>query len=737
MRLLGSNLLPFSVAQLPATWNTGIEVEAYFFEGNIPDDLSQYFLDQRKLIADSVAVSRIVLQPTSDGLMFHQAYSHGVKAVAGSVYDPKLGVTIHYPKNIIPRRTTASSSAMDIDAAYAVDLMTGNKKLKQHLSLSLFPGFPINAVRTLTDFVGNTNGQIATVCDLVFDRLITFDAALSDTPDKSVAGALNIIAQSSTAGSTTIGTNSALTVPINVATNAATTPITTDILRIGGTANARRTLPVSIGDKSTAPVTKNIGHAILVIPDSNNGALAVGNYDIRLMATKVGVKGSGELIEVESLSVSSGEFVEVIQVRTATTTYIPDGSALDWIDPNATFALDASRFSSVPVTDYLGVPFTNSGWVANPDGSITSVLNSAITIPAANFTLDITKAFYIEFDYKQDDISTHAEMNMLQIHTSYTDRFILSFDRSNETGFCIWNNQQGTVISRGWANYSKLLSKEFVKFRYEYNGNSVHSVYIDDVLVDQFTHSNKACSIPNAQIRGPYGSDAYPKATIRNYQMVQGKKSNPGVTIDSSGIYTLQNVSTGESNNVYVEKVGAEEYMLIANWTSSGTADRSWRDMTQKGFNFVPYNELNDPERPAWPTPVLNNSDKWMFTSDCAGWVSRYGAYLIANTFDSSKTQIAVGEAIPVNTPLGNKNIYSGSSAWSQVTAMTDPIRLWTHPDNSGPCGGAGIIGTDKICPIISASWGQVASSWHTDQTGTKRMYLKLDYTTFKVTAKK
>lgn len=525
MRLLGSNLLPFSVAQLPATWSTGIEVEAYFFEGNIPDDLSQYFLDQRKLIENSVAVSRIVLQPTTEGLMFHQAYSHGVKAVAGSVYDPKLGVTIHYPKNIIPRRTTASSSAMDIDAAYAVDLMTGNKKLKQHLSLSLFPGFPINAVRTLSDFIGNTSGQFATVCDLVFDGLKVFDGALSDTPDKSVQTVLTIAAQGSAEGSTTIGTSSALSVPANVATNAATTPISSDIIRCTGTSATRRLLPVSIGDKSTTPVTKNIGHAILVIPDSNNGALAVGNYDIRLMATKVGVKGSGELIEVESLSVSTGEFVEVIQVRTAISTYIPDGSELDWISMNALFAFNSSRFSSSPSTDFKGVPFTFSQVTMQPDKSIKLLKGSNINIAAANMTFDPTQSFWIEVEYRQDDISSLAETVLYGRYKSFDDRIVIAIDRSNETGLVIWNNAQPAKIARPLSAYAALLSTSFVKLLYEYDADTfTHRISVNGKVVDTFTYKVLAVSSYGTYFSGGYGAAVVPACYWRNYQLVTGKK---------------------------------------------------------------------------------------------------------------------------------------------------------------------------------------------------------------------
>lgn len=526
MRLLGSNLLPFSVAQLPATWSTGIEVEAYFFEGDMPADPTQYFLDQRKLIADCVAASRIVLLPTSDGLMFHQAYSHGIKAVAGSVYDPKLGVTVHYPNSIIPRRTTASSTTMDIDTAYAVDLMTGNKKLKQHLSLAMFPGFPINAVRTLTDYAGNTSGQIATVCDLIYDRLITFDAALADTPDKSVAGALTIAANSTTSGSSPSGTTAVLSVPVNVSTNLAPSTIITDNLRVTGSANIRRTLPVSVGDKSTTPVSKTIGHAILVIPDSNNGALAVGNYDIRLMVTKVGLKGSGEFIELDALTVSTGEFAEVVQVRTATAvgTTVPDTS---WINMGALFAFDSQRFSASPSTDYLGVPFSfNSNIVPQNDKSVAIKKGGKIDTSSA-LVFDHTQSFYISFDYRQTDISGLAELGLITKYTgNLSDRLAICIDRGNETGFVIWNNQQSAAITRPLSNYAALRSTEFVKFLYEYDGTTfLHKISVNGVVVDSFTYKLLPCTNSNPYISGGYSSVTAPDGYVRNYQLVQGKKS--------------------------------------------------------------------------------------------------------------------------------------------------------------------------------------------------------------------
>jgi len=526
MRLLGSNLLPFSVAQLPGTWSTGIEVEAYFFEGDMPSDLTAYFQDHRKLISDAVAASRIVLQPTTEGLAFMQAYSYGWKAIAGSVYDPKMGVTIHYPKSILPRRTTASSSALDVDTAYAVDLPTGNSKMKQHMSVGLYPGFPVGTLRQLSDFVGNTVSQIANVADLDFGRAITFDAALADSYDRSAAATLLIAAQG-TGGTTSAGSMTTLTVPANVDTNRAGGTINTDILRVTGNANSvRRVLPVTMGDVSTAKVSKTIGYAILLIPDSNFGSQSIGTYDIRFMATKVGAKNSGELIELESLTISTGEYAEVVQVRTSTELEPNNGLPL-WVDPNAKLALSASYFGASPSKDAFGTPFTFTGWPQQSDNAIKGTKGSSIAVEAANHTFDPTKSFTIQFDFKQDVTDRDCEFLILQTATSFNDRFIISLDQSNEKGLLIWNNQQSSKIQRAWSLYSVLRTTTFVKFKYVYDAKTAtHTISVNGNVIDSFVYAVLPITKTLLTVKGAYESTTSAIATIRNYQIIQAPSAS-------------------------------------------------------------------------------------------------------------------------------------------------------------------------------------------------------------------
>lgn len=729
MRLLGSNLLPFSVAQLPGTWSTGIEVEAYFFEGTIPSDLSQYFLDHRKLIADCVCASRIVLQPTVEGLLMLQQYTHGIKAVPGSVYDPKLGVTIHYPKNIIPRRTTASATAFDIDAAYATDLLTGNKKMKLHPSIGLFPGFPVSAAMQLTDYVGTMAAQTATVADLVFDSLITFDAVLADSPNKNAAASLQIITASTTSGATPSGTTVNLSVPANLATNAAPSAMTTDILRAVGNSSVRRCLPVSIGNKATAKVTKNIGYAILLITDSNSGALAAGNADIRMIAVKVGAKGSGELIELESLAVSTGEFPEVLQVRTAKT--LSTASVLPtWIDPNARLAFSGDNFTASPATDYLGNKVTYTGWPKQSDGSVKGTYGSSMNFPIS-LDIDFSKSFYMEFDYRQDDTSSNAELDLVNIHTTFTDRFILALDRSNETGLCLWNNQQGTKVARPFSYYTGLRTTSFVRVVYQYDADtSTHKFSINGTVVDSFVYKVLPYTKQPVQILGTYGGAALPVAYLRNFQMVQGKK----VDLLGSGVYEVLDLKTGETNNAYINNSdGGGAWMLIAAWQAINGNIRNFNQLMQKGFTVLPNDELLDPLFPCYPKTFMNNSEEWMFTSDRVGWVNLYGSYMYGKTFASGDINIGAGVPVPVTTPLGAKNVYGRQSGWSGATPLNSNFGLWTHPNNTGPCGGSNVVGSDKICPC-AGNWGSPEN--HCDSTGTKRLYLRINSSDFKLIRK-
>lgn len=357
MKILGHNLLPFTVAQLPSNWTIGLDIEAYFFEGNIPTDLTSYITDHRNLFGNCIAANRIILKPTTEGLMLLQEYSYGFKAVSGSVYDPKLGVTIHYPKNMIPRTYSNSNVAVDIQTAYNLGMDSGNKKLKQNVSLSFVNGFPIAVDKGIygNPLLASTFYASQPSCaNFEYENSILFDAIVSDDATKPSAASF-YMSNMDSAGTPAVGTEVLYTLPANVAANQNTATITSSKVYIRGDAqNFRRIFPATVGDVHTTPVTKTIGWALLVFVDSNLNNFALGLKDVRVMATKVGLLESGELIELASLDVSTGQFAEVLQVRTATV-YQPITAPVDPTSYAAFVSAASGLVSADRATQFSGV----------------------------------------------------------------------------------------------------------------------------------------------------------------------------------------------------------------------------------------------------------------------------------------------------------------------------------------------------------------------------------------------
>lgn len=103
MRILGHNLLPFSVLNQGSGWASnaanGILANVFFFDTNLADqgNFSQHLADMRNLFNNAVAATRIMLRPTQEGFLPLADQQEGWKARSGSVYEIKNGATLHYP----------------------------------------------------------------------------------------------------------------------------------------------------------------------------------------------------------------------------------------------------------------------------------------------------------------------------------------------------------------------------------------------------------------------------------------------------------------------------------------------------------------------------------------------------------------------------------------------------------------------------------------------------------------
>ncbi len=314
MRILGHNLLPFSVLNLSTGWaaaaSTGIVANVFFFDTDLAQegDLSQYVTDMRNLYGSAVAATKIVLRPTPEGLLPINELQEGWKARSGHVYEIKNGCTIHYPAQAIP---VGYPDQTQIQTAYASSVAAGNKALwgigPAGYRAWDFAGVPHDALMP---------GIHLSTTDLTFDTAVSIDAVLSDVSDMSSAAAGTIAPISDTG---VVGTAVNWTLAAGQEGNKlATATSSSKRFRFYQSSGTRRVIPVSTADVSQNASYKSVKWAIVLIQDSNYGALTNGNLIPTYFACPVGTVNSGELIELLSTTLGPGEFASVAQLRLST-----------------------------------------------------------------------------------------------------------------------------------------------------------------------------------------------------------------------------------------------------------------------------------------------------------------------------------------------------------------------------------------------------------------------------------
>ena len=314
MRILGHNLLPFSVLNLSTNWastvTNGMIANVFFFDTNLADqgDFSQHLNDMRNLYNNAVAATRIVLRPTTEGLLPLADQQEGWKARSGHVYEIKNGATVHYPSAATP---VGYSGGVQIQTAYATSNDAGNKALWGIAPSGYrawdYAGIPHDAL--------NPGIHLSTT-DLTFDYEVTIDAVLSDVGSMSSAAA-GTIAPISDAG--VVGTAVAWSLLADQEGNMIPTAVpASKRFRFIQTSGIRRVLPVTASNVGRNAAYKSIKWAMVVIQDTNFGALTNGNYIPTYFACEVGAVNSGKPIELLATALGPGEFATVAQIRTST-----------------------------------------------------------------------------------------------------------------------------------------------------------------------------------------------------------------------------------------------------------------------------------------------------------------------------------------------------------------------------------------------------------------------------------
>lgn len=188
-----------------------------------------------------------------------------------------------------------------------------------------------------------------------------------------------------------------------------------------------------------------------------------------------------------------------------------------------------------------------------------------------------------------------------------------------------------------------------------------------------------------------------------------------------NGVYQI-NDGRGGTFNAYVNMTdNGGNWILIARWTNKTGTPTSYLFNNVVVKNQTMLSFTNDPTSyPAIPSNKYKNpSSQAMFMSGNSSWISSYGSWQAFSTFSSTATIGSSG--FSVSTPSGSRTMYAPGGAWNNTVDMSGVFGLWPVFGNSGPCGGAGREGTNKICPYLE----NIGTNSHFDITSTKYLYLK------------
>ncbi|MNC13367.1 hypothetical protein D3C75_611120 [compost metagenome] len=219
--------------------------------------------------------------------------------------------------------------------------------------------------------------------------------------------------------------------------------------------------------------------------------------------------------------------------------------------------------------------------------------------------------------------------------------------------------------------------------------------------------------------------DVYTKVDLPGWDLPStiGGIKNPVVGV--SGIYDVY-ADDGSTFKAYCDMVtDGGHWIQIGHWTGTvATANDQmlFGECIVKGMDIQGY--TTDPvNRPVVTAGHLKNiASQWMLQHDNPSWIASYGTYQIGDTVPQATPLWKSGTLIRVKTSLGEKGIYGQRDGWYLDTLMTDNFGFFTTVGPSGPCGGAGTAGGNRMCPIsdFAGSWGA-----HCDYTYNKRLFVR------------
>lgn len=189
-----------------------------------------------------------------------------------------------------------------------------------------------------------------------------------------------------------------------------------------------------------------------------------------------------------------------------------------------------------------------------------------------------------------------------------------------------------------------------------------------------------------------------------------------------NGIYTIKS-QDGSSFQAYVDMTNdGGNWILLARWINS-TATTTFNNSVVKGNTVI--SQTNDSTNyPAIKSGSTNYASKAMFISGNSSWISSYGTWQSFGTF--APNTVISSSGIAMSSSKGSITLHPKSAGWAsdgQKGVMTYGFGLWTTYGNGGVCGGANVVGSDKICPTLDII--SPTNNNHYDISSIKMLYLK------------
>lgn len=293
MRIIGPQFFPLSFRTLSNVTNRQ-QALCFFFESKlaVPADL-------RALLRDSVAATELAFTASPQGLLLDAGASIGFKAIEGSRYLASYGATWHWPKYVEP---LGSVQEEYITIEYGKSLAQCNVALFRRLC------GPQNFVGVIASRP-NPPPFLGAKSRVTYSYSVKADAVLSKSRDNAIA----------ISGNVALASTPTDLKPWSIADGDQSNEITdgqsgTEFILSHEAGTILRTAFLATkGEVPDVLNTKTIGYAIVVCPKAISGN---NSSDLVTFGCPVGSVGSGTYIELEKLTLTTGEYANIVQVRT-------------------------------------------------------------------------------------------------------------------------------------------------------------------------------------------------------------------------------------------------------------------------------------------------------------------------------------------------------------------------------------------------------------------------------------